>query len=194
MALLVITVTIIIIFIYPLPARVDGAPKMISQPVFSIFPCSPLPSGTWRTPDTTNALPSLANRPLNNARKTVHCLWSSLKPIIVIISFERGRDQWENLEDRPPECWCFTGMEYICSGRWLFPRLRGFGENVRPFFFLSFFFLKWKLARAHEFHSLGQNQSTMAQQAETTVTWAFPDELRVSSFRDRFAHYAWTAA
>ena len=24
--------------------------KMISQPVSSIFPCSPLPSGTWRTP------------------------------------------------------------------------------------------------------------------------------------------------
>ena len=36
--------------IYPLTARVAGAPKMISQPVFSIFPCSPLPSGTWWTP------------------------------------------------------------------------------------------------------------------------------------------------
>ena len=36
--------------IYPLTARVVGAPQMILQPVFSIFPCSPLPSGTWRTP------------------------------------------------------------------------------------------------------------------------------------------------
>ena len=36
---------------YPLTARVIGAPQMISQPVCSIFPCSPLPSGTWRTPD-----------------------------------------------------------------------------------------------------------------------------------------------
>ena len=36
--------------IYPLTARVVGAPQMISQPVSSIFPCSPLPSGTWRTP------------------------------------------------------------------------------------------------------------------------------------------------
>ena len=34
----------------PLTARVIGAPKMILQPVFSIFPCSPLPSGTCRTP------------------------------------------------------------------------------------------------------------------------------------------------
>ena len=36
--------------IFPLTVRVVGAPQMISQPVSSIFPCSPLPSGTWRTP------------------------------------------------------------------------------------------------------------------------------------------------
>ena len=40
---------IIIIIISPLTARVVGAPQMILQPVFSIFPCSPLPSGTCRT-------------------------------------------------------------------------------------------------------------------------------------------------
>ena len=40
-----------IIIINPLPASVVGAPQMILQPVFSFFPCSPLPSGTWRTPD-----------------------------------------------------------------------------------------------------------------------------------------------
>ena len=37
-------------FTYPLTARVVGAPQMISQPVSSIFPCSPKPFGTWRTP------------------------------------------------------------------------------------------------------------------------------------------------
>ena len=37
------------IIIYPLTTRVVGAPQRISQPVSSIFPCSPLPSGTWRT-------------------------------------------------------------------------------------------------------------------------------------------------
>ena len=46
----IIIIIIIIIFINPLTARVAGAPQMIWQPVFSIFPCSPLPSGTWRTP------------------------------------------------------------------------------------------------------------------------------------------------
>ena len=41
---------IIIIIIYPLTARVVEAPQMISQAVSFIFPCTPLPSGTWRTP------------------------------------------------------------------------------------------------------------------------------------------------
>ena len=41
----------IIIIINPLTARVVGAPQMILQPVFSIFsPCSPLLTGTCRTP------------------------------------------------------------------------------------------------------------------------------------------------
>ena len=35
---------------YPSTARVVGALHTISKPVASIFPCSPLPSGTWRTP------------------------------------------------------------------------------------------------------------------------------------------------
>ena len=41
---------IIIIIINPLTARVVGAPQIILQPVFSSFPCSPLPCGTCRTP------------------------------------------------------------------------------------------------------------------------------------------------
>ena len=45
-----IPINIISIIIYSFVARVVGAPQMISQPVSSIFPCSPLPSGTWRTP------------------------------------------------------------------------------------------------------------------------------------------------
>ena len=40
----------VIIIIYPLTARVVGAPRMISQPVSYIFPCSPLPSRTRGTP------------------------------------------------------------------------------------------------------------------------------------------------
>ena len=40
----------IIIIINRLIKRVVGARQMISQPVFSIVLCSPLPSGIWRTP------------------------------------------------------------------------------------------------------------------------------------------------
>ena len=43
-------IIIIAIIINPLTARVVGAPQKILQPVFSIFPCSPLPSGNCRTP------------------------------------------------------------------------------------------------------------------------------------------------
>ena len=39
----------ILIIIYPLTTRVTGAPQMISQPVSSIIPCSPLPSVTKLT-------------------------------------------------------------------------------------------------------------------------------------------------
>ena len=42
---------IISIIIYPLTMRVIGAPLRIWQPDSSIFLCSPLPSGTWQTPD-----------------------------------------------------------------------------------------------------------------------------------------------
>ena len=38
-----------IIIIYPLTARVVGESQIVSQLVSSIFLCSPLPSGTWRT-------------------------------------------------------------------------------------------------------------------------------------------------
>ena len=75
---------------------------------------------------------------------------------------------------------------------------RGF-DNSYPAcafsFFLSFFlFFKRRLARAHKFHSLGQDQSTVAQRAETTMTECLPDELGASSFPDRFSQYVRTAA
>ena len=39
--LVIIIIIIIIIIINPLTVRVVGAPQMILQPVYSIFPCSP---------------------------------------------------------------------------------------------------------------------------------------------------------
>ena len=43
-------IIIISIIIYPLTARVVWALQMISQPVFSIFPSTPLPSWTCQSP------------------------------------------------------------------------------------------------------------------------------------------------
>ena len=63
-----------------------------------------------------------------------------------------------------------------CGG--FFLACEDFGENVRQFIprlrFFSFFLLKWRLARAHLFHSLDQDQSTVDQRAETTVTVRSP--------------------
>ena len=74
-------------------------------------------------------------------------------------------------------------------------------DNSFPAFLFSFSlvvvffnsFLNWRISRAHLFRFSGQDQSTVAQRAETTVA-EFPDELRVSLFPDRFPHYACTAA
>ena len=46
----VVVVQVSSTFTYPLTAGVAGAPQVTSQPLSSIFLCSPLPSGTWRTP------------------------------------------------------------------------------------------------------------------------------------------------
>ena len=47
--------------------------------------------------------------------------------------------------------------------------MQTFFGNVRPFMPCLRFFLPWRLSRAHLFHSFGQDQSTVAQLAETTV-------------------------
>ena len=54
-----------------LTARVNGAPRMILQPVFSIFPCSPLPSETCRTPG--NSCPKSISQYCGHAH--INYLW-----------------------------------------------------------------------------------------------------------------------
>ena len=47
--------------ICPLTVRVVGAPQMTSQPVPSIFHCSPMPSETWQTPGLSHSLTLSSN-------------------------------------------------------------------------------------------------------------------------------------
>ena len=93
-----------------------------------------------------------------NARASVRELFQSLQQECVAIPAQ----MIHNLLQSMPKTWWWW---------WLFPRLREFWENVQPFIprLLFFFFLKWTLARTHQFHSLGQDQSTVAQPAETAV-------------------------
>ena len=69
---------------------------------------------------------------------------------------------------RRGECVCVCVCVWGGLWWWVLPRLRGFWKNIRPFISRLSFLLKWRLARAHWFHSLGQDQSTVAQRAETT--------------------------
>ena len=54
-----------------------------------------------------------------------------------------------------------------------------FREKAGPFNPHLHYFLKWRFACAHQFHSLGQDQSTVAQRTETTVAKCSPDQLWV---------------
>ena len=52
----------------------------------------------------------------------------------------------------------------------IFLACEDFGEGSVSHSLLDFFFLRWRLAHdACQFHSLGQDQSTVAQRAEVSV-------------------------
>ena len=56
------------------------------------------------------------------------------------------------------------------GGGGFFLACEDFGRRLaHPIPAYAFFFLKWRLACAHKFHTLCQNQSTVAQRTETTV-------------------------
>ena len=63
----------IIIIIYPLTARVVEAPQMISQTLCSTFPCSPLPSRTWRTTGLSISWYCLPTSSSALSSSPVHC-------------------------------------------------------------------------------------------------------------------------
>ena len=56
------------------------------------------------------------------------------------------------------------------------------------------FFLKSRSVRAHQSHVLGQDQSTVAEQAATTVAECFLMSCVQARYPDRFPHCACTAA
>ena len=67
-------------------------------------------------------------------------------------------------------CHCPDSVVTCCGGGGFFFTFEDFGRMFNNSFPACTFFLKWRLAHANKFHSLGQDQSTVAQRAETTVT------------------------
>ena len=83
---------------------------------------------------------------------------------------------------------------------WLFPRLRGFGENVRQFtprlsfFFFFFFFFEVEISSRTLIPLFLPESVHSGSTSWDDCGRMFPDKLRVSSFPERFLHFAWTAA
>ena len=80
--------------------------------------------------------------------------------------------------------------------RWLFPRLRGFGENVDSFIPCLHFFFFFKVEISlHTPNPLFRPGSVCSGSASrNNCGRMFPDKLCVSSFPDRSQCYAWSAA
>ena len=77
---------------------------------------------------------------------------------------------------------------------WLFPRVRGFWENVRRFIPRQRSFFQVEIS-SHKLLPLFRPGSVHSGSASwDDCDRVFPDELRVSSFPERFPHSAWTAA
>ena len=72
------------------------------------------------------------------------------------------------------ECVEMVVMTFASLARIFFFFFGGGGKNVRQFILrlrFFFFFLKWRLARVHLFHSLGQDQSTVVWLSELRRLW-----------------------
>ena len=81
----------------------------------------------------------------------------------------------------------------IIFGDGAFSLLWGFRGKVWWFVPSMHFVSMRRLAHTHWFNSLCQDQSTVAQWAETTMTKCSLTSCVWACFPDRFPHYAWTA-
>ena len=90
------------------------------------------------------------------------------------------------MSQNPDGWWC-----------WLFPRLRRFWENVRPFIprlrpLFCFVLFKVDISSRTLIPLFRPGSVHSGSASSNECAHMFPDELRVSPFLDRFRHYAWT--
>ena len=95
----------------------------------------------------------------------------------------------------PWDALCFGTSVLSCNGGFFPPRLRGVWENVRSFLpRLRYFFFKVDI-RSRALTPLFMPGSVHSGSASCDDRGRmFSDKLRMSSFSDRFPHYAWAAA
>ena len=91
--------------------------------------------------------------------------------------------------------WSDVATVWCLLGRWWpFPRVQGLGENVQQFItHLRFFFFKVEISLCTLIPLFRPGSVHSGSASWDECDWVFPDDLHVSSFPDRFPHYAWTA-
>ena len=105
----------------------------------------PTPGFNWRTFELWS---------LNSTSAVPHCG----RLLTQVLSYTLDCKLWHNHFSW--EWWMVCGLSLADED---------FGEKVRRSILRLHSFYSWRSARAHKFHSLGFDQSTMAQRAKTTV-------------------------
>ena len=115
-------------------------------------------------------------------RHVVCCLIGGTKVVIEVV------DVTHLTRDTTVDTWT---SYYLWPGIKCFPYvLFGRFEKNPP---TLFFFIKWRSARTHQCHCLGQKQSTVAQRAETPVDERSLTSWARTPFPDSFPHHGLTA-
>ena len=87
-----------------------------------------------------------------------------------------------------------TSSLLVVAFWWLFPPVRGFGENVRQLIPRLRFFFKVEISSRTLIPRFRPGSVYSGSASWDDCDRVFPDELRVTSFPDGFPHYVWTAA
>ena len=139
-----------------------------------------------------------ANNPEDNPEASCESWRCLVHPILHIVTHKSGFLDWNNKPTRHFKRksldlkFLFWSLLVVA-----FPCLRGFWENVWPFipclrFFVVFFKVEISSRTLIPLFMSGSVHSGSASWDDRSRM--LPDKLRVSSFPNRFPHYAWTAS
>ena len=145
---------------------------------------SPFPS----LAQSVTSEPASATLALVHRRKTDWCL-SVFETAMLTVAEPKGRY-------KPIHCSCWRAggfhLAYAVLFFFFFCGV-GAGESFVESIPSCAVYFMWRSARAHHFHSSGQDQYTVVQRSETTVAQRSVTSWVWARFSDKLLHYAWRA-